>query len=115
MIFNPSFPYRLRTSSTPSTSPPASWWWAWPLSCCAAGGSRRRAPDALGDALDAAVLVPLQIYLGDSHGLNTREYQPAKLAAIEARWATEAAPLNLFAIPDQGERRIITRFDALSG
>lgn len=48
------------------------------------------------------VLVPLQIYLGDAHGLNTRQYQPAKLAAIEAIWDTKArAPLTLFAIPDQ--------------
>jgi cytochrome d ubiquinol oxidase subunit I len=46
-------------------------------------------------------LVPLQIFLGDLHGLNTLEYQPAKVAAIEAHWNTEAhAPLTLFAIPD---------------
>ncbi|HXL70093.1 MAG TPA: cytochrome ubiquinol oxidase subunit I, partial [Rhizomicrobium sp.] len=49
-----------------------------------------------------AVLVPLQIFLGDLHGLNTLKYQPAKLAAIEAHWSREArAPLTLFAIPDQ--------------
>ena len=49
-----------------------------------------------------AVLVPLQILLGDMHGLNTLEHQPAKLAAIEAHWNREArAPLTLFAIPDQ--------------
>jgi cytochrome bd ubiquinol oxidase subunit I len=49
-----------------------------------------------------AVLVPLQILLGDMHGLNTLKYQPAKLAAIEAHWTREArAPLILFAIPDQ--------------
>jgi cytochrome d ubiquinol oxidase subunit I len=48
------------------------------------------------------VLVPLQMLLGDAHGLNTREYQPAKLAAIEARWDTGSRiPLTLFAIPDQ--------------
>jgi cytochrome d ubiquinol oxidase subunit I len=46
-------------------------------------------------------LVPLQMVLGDMHGLNTRRYQPTKLAAIEARWDTMArAPLTLFAIPD---------------
>src|SRR6266849_3730977 len=46
-------------------------------------------------------LVPLQIFLGDQHGLNTLEHQPAKLAAIEARWDTERrVPLTLFAIPD---------------
>ena len=48
-----------------------------------------------------AVLVPLQILLGDMHGLNTLKYQPAKLAAIEAHWTREArAPLTLFAIPE---------------
>lgn len=48
------------------------------------------------------VLVPLQIFLGDQHGLNTLEYQPAKLAAIEARWETgRSVPLTLFAIPDE--------------
>lgn len=47
------------------------------------------------------VLTPLQIFLGDLHGLNTLEYQPAKLAAIEARWSTQSrVPLTLFAIPD---------------
>ncbi len=48
------------------------------------------------------VMVPLQIFLGDLHGLNTLHTQPAKLAAIEAHWNREArAPLALFAIPDQ--------------
>ncbi len=48
------------------------------------------------------VLVPLQFLLGDAHGLNTLEYQPAKLAAIEAIWDTHGrVPLNLFAIPDE--------------
>jgi cytochrome d ubiquinol oxidase subunit I len=46
--------------------------------------------------------VPTQILLGDLHGLNTREHQPAKLAAIEAHWETGSrVPLNLFAIPDE--------------
>ncbi|MGH7024911.1 MAG: cytochrome ubiquinol oxidase subunit I [Caulobacteraceae bacterium] len=50
-------------------------------------------------------LVPLQIALGDAHGLNTLKYQPTKVAAIEARWDTEArAPLTLFAIPDQAHQ-----------
>jgi cytochrome d ubiquinol oxidase subunit I len=48
------------------------------------------------------LMVPLQILLGDMHGLNTLHHQPAKLAAIEAHWNREArAPLALFAIPDQ--------------
>lgn len=47
------------------------------------------------------ILVPLQFFLGDLHGLNTLKYQPAKLAAIEGHWIAEKrAPLLLFAIPD---------------
>jgi cytochrome d ubiquinol oxidase subunit I len=48
------------------------------------------------------LLVPLQIILGDIHGLNTFKYQPAKLAAIEAHWTPEKrAALILFALPDE--------------
>jgi cytochrome d ubiquinol oxidase subunit I len=48
------------------------------------------------------ILVPLQILLGDEHGLNTLEYQPAKLAAIEAHWETgRRVPLVLFALPNE--------------
>jgi cytochrome bd ubiquinol oxidase subunit I len=47
-------------------------------------------------------LVPLQIFLGDASGLVTLHEQPAKLAAIEARWETASRiPLTLFAIPDE--------------
>jgi cytochrome bd ubiquinol oxidase subunit I len=49
-----------------------------------------------------SVLVPLQMIIGDLHGLNTRQHQPAKLAAIEARWDTDRrVPLTLFAIPNE--------------
>ena len=54
----------------------------------------------------ALVLTPLQIFLGDQHGLNTREHQPVKLAAIEARWNTARhVPLTLFAWPDMAAAR----------
>ncbi|MBA2649825.1 MAG: cytochrome ubiquinol oxidase subunit I [Legionella sp.] len=47
-------------------------------------------------------LVPLQIVLGDLHGLNTLKYQPIKLAAIEGHWNPEKrAGLNLFALIDE--------------
>ncbi|MDC7697712.1 cytochrome ubiquinol oxidase subunit I [Vogesella indigofera] len=50
----------------------------------------------------AAMLIPLQILVGDAHGLNTFHHQPAKLAAIEGVWHTErGAPLLLFALPDE--------------
>jgi len=43
----------------------------------------------------------MQILFGDLQGLNTLKYQPAKIAAIEARWTTGSrVPLTLFAIPD---------------
>src|SRR5271154_193082 len=52
------------------------------------------------------VLVPLQMLLGDMHGLNTRDHQPAKLAAIEAHWDTASRiPLILFALPDEVAER----------
>jgi cytochrome d ubiquinol oxidase subunit I len=54
----------------------------------------------------AAVLAPVQAFVGDQHGLNTLEHQPAKIAAIEAIWKTErGVPLVLFAIPNGRERR----------
>jgi cytochrome d ubiquinol oxidase subunit I len=54
----------------------------------------------------AAVLAPLQIVVGDLHGLNTHAHQPAKIAAMEAVWETErGVPLVLFALPDE-ERRV---------
>jgi cytochrome bd ubiquinol oxidase subunit I len=54
----------------------------------------------------AAILLPLQMIVGDQHGLNTRKYQPMKLAAIEARWETaKGVPLTAIAWPDEnGER-----------
>ena len=53
-------------------------------------------------ALDLLIIiVPLQIFLGDLHGLNTLEHQPAKIAAIEGRYDTaQPTPLTLFGIPD---------------
>lgn len=52
-----------------------------------------------------AGLIPLQILVGDFHGLNTLEHQPAKVAAMEGNWETGPnIPLLLFAIPDQEAR-----------
>lgn len=50
----------------------------------------------------AALLIPLQIWVGDLHGLNTLKYQPAKIAAIEALWETQkGAPLILLGHPNE--------------
>ncbi|MCH2038109.1 MAG: cytochrome ubiquinol oxidase subunit I, partial [Rickettsiales bacterium] len=53
----------------------------------------------------AALLMPLQILAGHEHGINTKEYQPAKLAAMEGAWETQkGAPLVLFGIPNEETR-----------
>jgi cytochrome bd ubiquinol oxidase subunit I len=53
----------------------------------------------------AAALIPLQIVVGDFHGLNTLEHQPAKLAAMEGIWETQkGVPAVLFALPDSQAR-----------
>jgi cytochrome bd ubiquinol oxidase subunit I len=64
----------------------------------------------------AAVLVPAQMLAGHEHGLNTREYQPVKLAAIEAQWETERrVPLRLFAWPDLVHQRNDWTVDVVPG
>ena len=53
----------------------------------------------------AAVLIPVQMFVGDSHGLNTLKYQPQKIAAMEGNWETGGPrPLILFAWPDEEKR-----------
>ena len=52
--------------------------------------------------LMAVFVAPLQLVLGDLHGLNTFKHQPAKVAAMEGLWETQrGAPLKLFGLPDQ--------------
>ncbi len=56
----------------------------------------------------AAIIAPIQVFLGDGHGLNTLEHQPAKIAAIEGHWENRpgvATPLILFGIPDMEQER----------
>ena len=59
-----------------------------------------------------AVLVPLQMFIGDQHGLNTRRYQPAKLAGIEALWNTVPRcrlPCSRFPIRAESETTMRSR------
>ena len=56
----------------------------------------------------AALLIPLQIVVGDLHGLNTLQHEPGKIAAMEGIWHTQkGAPMTLFGLPDEaaGETR----------
>jgi cytochrome d ubiquinol oxidase subunit I len=102
IIFSPSFPYRFTHNVTAfyiTTAFVVMGVGAWLL-------RRERAADDARTMMRMALnllilLVPLQMFLGDQHGLNTLEYQPAKLAAIEGRYDTaQPAPLALFGIPD---------------
>jgi len=53
----------------------------------------------------AAILTPLQVFIGDLHGLNTLQHQPAKVAAMEGVWETQkGAPLTLFGLPNEETR-----------
>ncbi|GAB5375305.1 MAG: cytochrome ubiquinol oxidase subunit I [Acuticoccus sp.] len=57
----------------------------------------------------AAIVTPIQIFLGDSHGLNTLEYQPAKVAAMEGHFESYpegGAPLCLFGVPNSEKREL---------
>ena len=103
VIFNPSFPYRMTHMMIAS---------GLTGSFLLAGISayrwlkNDRAKDVMASlrtgVMVAAVLIPVQIVVGDLHGLNTLKYQPAKLAAMEGIWETQkGVPAVLFAIPDQ--------------
>ena len=110
IIFNPSFPYRFSHMLTASLLTTAF--------LVAGTSASRTLRNVHGPGtqrvlrtgvLLAAALTPLQVLLGDLHGLNTLEQQPAKIAAIEGIWQTQAgAPLTLLGIPDEEEGR--TRF-----
>ncbi|WP_187969426.1 cytochrome ubiquinol oxidase subunit I [Aquibium microcysteis] len=107
IVFNPSMPYRLAHMLIASgltcaflIAGLAAWRWL----------RDDRGPDVLtamrtGVYL-AATLIPIQILVGDLHGLNTLEHQPAKVAAMEGNWETRGnVPLVLFAVPNEAERR----------
>jgi len=107
VIFNPSFPYRLThmlLASALTASFVVVGLSAWRLLRAGEDASARKTLRT--GLVLAAVLAPLQIFVGDLHGLNTLEHQPAKIAAIEAIWKTgKGVPLVLFAIPDDENRR----------
>lgn len=106
IIFNPSMPYRLAHMLLAS---------ALTASFLVAGVSafrwlyEDRKPAVLAALKTgiylAAFLIPVQIFVGDMHGLNTLEHQPQKVAAMEALWETRTeAPLVLFAFPNETTR-----------
>ena len=114
VIFNPSFPYRLMHTVTA----------AYLTTAFIVGGvaalhllRHRHRPDLVSPATRtmfsmamwmAAVFAPVQIFLGDMHGLNTLEHQPAKVMAMEGHFESHpgGAPLYLFGLPNQDEQRL---------
>lgn len=103
IIFSPSFPYRL--AHTVSAFYNTTGFVVLGVSAYYLARGRHREIALLMARMTVfflAVMVPLQIVLGDAHGLNTLQHQPAKIAAMEGLWETRApAPSVLFAIPDQ--------------
>ena len=106
VIFNPSFPYRLAHMLLASGLTAAFFVCGLSAYRILKGDGKQAPRLALKTGLIlAAVLAPLQAFVGDLHGLNTFEHQPQKIAAMEGVWETErGAPLLLFAIPDEETR-----------
>ena len=107
IVFNPSFPYRLAHNVS-------AFYVTTGFVVLGVGAYLVRRGTHLADGKRMllmalgflSIFVPLQIILGDAHGLNTREHQPAKLAALEGLWdSSSPAPLTLFAIPNQAAER----------
>jgi len=106
IIFNPSMPYRLTHMLIASGLTAAflmaglsALRWLW-------GDTSDGVMKALRTGVFvAAGLIPVQIIVGDLHGLNTLEHQPAKVAAMEGNWETQTrVPLLLFALPNEQTR-----------
>ena len=105
IIFNPSFPYRLAhplTAAYLTTAFIVGGVGAWHL----LRGNKKNPGVRIMFSMAmwmAAIVAPLQIFLGDMHGLNTLEHQPAKVMAMEGHFEShpDGAPLYLFGIPDQ--------------
>lgn len=107
IIFNPSMPYRL-SHVLLASGLTASFLIAGISAYRILKGDTKKAPSLAfkSGVLVAAILAPLQIFVGDLHGLNTFEHQPQKIAAMEGVWETEMrAPLLLFALPNEKERK----------
>jgi cytochrome d ubiquinol oxidase subunit I len=107
VIFNPSFPYRLTHMLLASGITAAflvAGLSAWRMLKAPEDDAARKTL-RFGAHL-AALLVPVQVVVGDLHGLNTLEHQPAKVAAMEAQWQTErGAALTLFGFPNEETER----------
>jgi cytochrome d ubiquinol oxidase subunit I len=109
VIFNPSFPYRLvhmTLAAYLATALLVAASAAWHL-------LRRNDNVAVRKMMSMAMwmllfVAPLQLMVGDMHGLNTLKHQPAKLAAIEGHWENQpgqAVPFTVVGWPDMKEEK----------
>ena len=109
IIFNPSFPYRFVhtvIAAFLTTSLAVGGVGAWHLLRDRANQEARKMFSMA--MWMAALVAPIQIFAGDTQGLNTQEYQPAKVMAMEGHFDSYAggAPLVLFGFPDQDAARV---------
>ncbi len=109
IIFNPSFPYRLFHMAIAAFLSSAMFVGASAAWHLLRGNDSPAIRKMLSMAMWMALLVaPIRAVVGDMHGLNTLEHQPAKIAAIEGHWENrpgEATPLLLFGLPDMEQER----------
>ncbi|MBD8483206.1 cytochrome ubiquinol oxidase subunit I [Pseudomonas coleopterorum] len=112
VIFNPSFPFRLAHMSIAAFVATAFFVGASAAWHLLRGRNTPAIRRMFSMAMWMALIVaPVQAFVGDMHGLNTLEHQPAKIAAIEGHWENkgdEATPLILFGWPDMEAEK--TRF-----
>jgi cytochrome d ubiquinol oxidase subunit I len=107
IIFNPSFPLRLAHMLTAAYLTTAAVVLAVGARYLLAGNYTEDARTMLRMAVGMIfVTAPLQLFIGDLHGLNTLEHQPMKVAAMEGNWNTETSGhFTLFGIPSQTEEK----------
>lgn len=109
IIFNPSFPYRLVhtvIAAFLTTAFAVGGVGAWHLLRDRDNpGARTMFSMAM---WMAAIVAPIQIFVGDLHGLNTLEHQPVKVMAMEGHYQSypHGAPLILFGIPNSAAQRV---------
>src|SRR6188768_3762515 len=110
IVFNPSFPYRFAHMLNAAYLTTGFVVLAVGARYLVAGRHIEEGRTMLRMAIGlAAILAPLQLFIGDQHGLNTLKHQPIKIAAMEAHWdGSKPGDFHIFAWPD--EKNEVNRF-----
>lgn len=111
IVFNPSFPYRFAHMLNAAYLTTAFVVLAVGARYLLAGKFVEEARTMVRMAIGlAAILAPLQLFIGDQHGLNTLKHQPVKVAAMEGHWdGSKPGDFHIFAWPD--EKNETNRFE----